>query len=242
MIKWFKKISSRFKKDGNFFFDIEKVTGFKPRSSGFYELALRHSSASRENKGRKFNNQRLEFLGDAILGAVVANYLYEQYPKAGEGFLTSMRSKIVSRKHMNQLAIQIGLHKMLVKKTPRNTHAKSIYGDAIEALIGAIYLDRGYRDCQTFIEEKVLKQQVDLKKLEHRIASHKGALLEWGQKNKRQIVFDVTGCWGESHARKYEITILLDGKALSTGKGTSKKRAEEEAARLAYQAITEESS
>ncbi|MGB0176445.1 MAG: ribonuclease III [Owenweeksia sp.] len=241
MIKWFKKISSRFKKDGNFFFEIEKVTGFRPRTESYYELAFRHSSASRQNRGRKFNNQRLEFLGDAILGAVVANFLYEQYPKAGEGFLTSMRSKIVSRKHMNQLAIQIGLHKMLVKKTPRNTQAKSIYGDAIEALIGAIYLDRGYEACQLFIEEKVLKQHVDLKRLENRIASHKGALLEWGQKNKHQIVFDVTGCWGESHARKYEITVILDGKAIGTGKGTSKKRAEEEAARLAYQSITGQS-
>ncbi|HBF19840.1 MAG TPA: ribonuclease III, partial [Cryomorphaceae bacterium] len=168
-------------------------------------------------------------------------YLYEQYPQAGEGFLTSMRSKIVSRKHMNQLAIQIGLHKMLVKKTPRNTHAKSIYGDAIEALIGAIFLDRGYNACQTFIENRILREQVDLKHLENRIASHKGALLEWGQKNKHEVVFDVTGCWGESHARKYEITILLDGKAVSTGKGTSKKRAEEEAARLAYQTVTGQS-
>ena len=241
MIKWIKKISSRFKKDGNFFYEIEKITGFRPHSSGYYELALRHSSASKENRGRKFNNQRLEFLGDAILGAVVANYLYEQYPQAGEGFLTSMRSKIVSRKHMNQLAIQIGLHKMLVKKTPRNTHAKSIYGDAIEALIGAIFLDRGYNACQTFIENRILREQVDLKHLENRIASHKGALLEWGQKNKHEVVFDVTGCWGESHARKYEITILLDGKAVSTGKGTSKKRAEEEAARLAYQTVTDQS-
>ncbi len=239
MIKWFKKISSRFQKDGNFFFEIEKITGFRPRSEAYYELALRHSSASRENRGRKVNNQRLEFLGDAVLGAVVADFLYDQYPAAGEGFLTSMRSKIVSRKHMNQLAIQIGLHKMLVKKTPRNTHAKSIYGDAIEALIGAIYLDRGYDACKTFIEERVLRQQVDLERLENRIASHKGALLEWGQKNKRQIVFEVTGCWGESHARKYEITVLLDGEALGTGKGTSKKRAEEEAARLAYQTITD---
>lgn len=237
MIRWLKRWSSRPERGGDFFFEIEKITGIRPRQQGYYELAFRHSSVSKENRGRKLNNQRLEFLGDAVLGAVVADFLYEHYPKAGEGFLTSMRSKIVSRKHMNQLAIHIGLHKMLVKRTPKKTHAKSIYGDAIEALIGAIYLDRGYSACQKFIQERILRDHVDLIRLESRIASHKGALLEWGQKNKRSVIFEVTGCWGESHARKYEITVRLDGKEMSRGKGSSKKRAEEEAARQAYLAL-----
>lgn len=237
MIYWIKKLSSLLNKDGDFFFEIEKLTGALPRKAAPYKLALRHSSASQKWRGTKLNNQRLEFLGDAILGAVVADYLYEKYPKAGEGFLTNMRSKIVSRKNLNSLAVQIGLHKLIVKKTTGKTQAKSINGDAMEALIGALYIDQGYKSCQTFIVQKLLIIELDLRSLEKRITSHKGVLLEWGQKNKEHISFKMTGCWGESHARKYEICILQDGKIISTGRGSSKKRAEEEAAKIAWKKL-----
>jgi ribonuclease-3 len=237
MIDWIKKISSHFVKGGSFFFEIEELVGVRPKKSDPYKLALRHSSASTNEQGEKINNQRLEYLGDAILGAVVADYLYEHYPRAGEGFLTNMRSKIVSRKNLNQVAIQIGLHKMVVKKTSGKTQAKSIYGDAMEALIGAIYLDRGYQSCKNFIIDKILLEKIDIKSLERRIASHKGALLEWGQKNRQPISFKMTGCWGESHARRYEICVTLNGEIMSTGKGSSKKKAEEEAARMAYKKV-----
>ena len=176
---WIKKLSSLLKKDGNFFFEIEKLTGSLPKKAAPYKLALRHSSASQKWQGTKLNNQRLEFLGDAILGAVVADYLYQKYPKAGEGFLTNMRSKIVSRKNLNSLAVNIGLHKLIVKKTTGKTQAKSINGDAMEALIGALYIDLGYKSCQKFIVEKLLTLELDLQSLEKRISSHKGALLEW---------------------------------------------------------------
>ncbi|MDZ7845620.1 MAG: ribonuclease III [Owenweeksia sp.] len=234
MLSWFKNWSSPFQKDGDFFLEISKITGFKPKNEEYYKLALRHSSATRHNKGRSFNNQRLEFLGDAILGAVVTDYLYQEYPKATEGFLTNMRSKIVSRKHLNHIGLQMGLHKLVVKKTAKGIQPKSIYGDALEALIGAVYLDRGFAGCQKFVLEKLILAQLDLEIVEGKVASHKGALLEWGQKNKCEVNFEITGCYGQSHARKYEISLFIDGELLSTGKGSSKKKAEEDAARVAY--------
>lgn len=237
MVGWFKQLSSPFRKDGNFFLEIKNLTGFPPKDIRHYELALRHSSASRQTEGSKLNNQRLEYLGDAILGAVVADFLYTRYPHGGEGLLTSMRSKIVSRKHLNQVGIKMGLNKMVIKRTARTAQAKSIYGDALEALVGALYLDRGYSDCQTFISKHLILVHVDLETIKNRIASHKGALLEWGQKNRKQIRFEITGSYGESHARKYEITLLVDGEAISTGKGSSKKKAEEDAARAAYKKL-----
>lgn len=237
MISWLRKLSSHFKKDGNFFLQIKELTGLPPIEESHYKLAFRHSSASHETAGSRLNNQRLEYLGDAVLGAVVADFLYETYPKRGEGFLTSMRSKIVSRKHLNQLGLKLNLNKMVVKRTARTAHAKSIYGDALEALIGAVYLDRGYEDTRRFIVERIILQLVDLDTLEGRIASHKGALLEWGQKNRKVIHFEISGCWGESHSRKYEVTLKVDSEIVSTGSGSSKKKAEEEASRIAYKQI-----
>lgn len=238
IVNWIKRLSSHFRKDGNFFLAVAEITGQRPNDLRYYQLAFRHSSASRQQKGKKLNNQRLEFLGDAILGAVVANYLYQRYPKAGEGFLTNMRSKIVSRKHLNQLGIKLQLNKLVVKKTSRTANAKSIYGDAFEALIGALYLDKGFAACEEFIEQKVMRDHVSVSELENRIASHKGAILEWGQKNKHEVNFEVTASYGESHARKYEVLLTIDGNEMSTGKGSSKKKAEEDASRAAYKKIS----
>lgn len=240
MIDWIKRFRSLLSEDGDFFFEIKDLIGFLPKKSSPYKLALRHSSVSTNLKGAKLNNQRLEFLGDAVLGAVVADYLYLKYPHAGEGFLTNMRSKIVSRKNLNHIAIQTGLHKKVLKKTTGKTQAKSIYGDAMEALIGAIYVDRGYAYCQRFIVEKLLQEEIDIPSLEKRIASHKGALLEWGQKHRQTVDFNMTGCWGESHARKYEICVSIGREIISTGKGSSKKKAEEEAAKIAYRKVRQE--
>ncbi len=217
--------------------EIRELTGITPKNEELYKLALRHSSASHETTGARVNNQRLEYLGDAVLGAVVADFLYENYPNRGEGFLTSMRSKIVSRKHLNQLGLQLNLHKLVVKRTARTAHAKSIYGDALEALLGALYLDRGYEETKRFIVERIILSLMDLDSMESRIASHKGAILEWGQKSKKSIRFEISGCWGESHLRRYEITLLVDNEAISTGNGSSKKKAEEEASRIAYKQI-----
>lgn len=237
MFNWIKKLGSRHGNDGNFFFEIKSITGFKPRDPEIYKLALRHSSATREDNGLKLNNQRLEYLGDAILGAVVAEFLYDKYKENDEGFLTNMRSKIVSRRHLNQLGIQLGLHKMVIKKTPRAGNSKSIYGDALEALIGAVYLDRGFGPCKSFILDKLLLGEIDIEAITKRIASHKSALLEWSQKYKKKVSFEMTGSWGESHAKKYEVSLLVNDKLISKGTGSSKKKAEEEASRIAYKKL-----
>ncbi len=234
---WFRRLLSSPKNKGGLFSDIESIVGYTPKRESYYLLAFRHSSASRKNGGQRINNQRLEFLGDAILGAVVADFLYERYPNSPEGFLTNMRSKIVSRKHLNHIAIKLNLQRLVVKKTAKGVQAKSIHGDALEALIGAVYLDLGYNRCRSFILDKIIDSQVDLSGLEGRIASHKGAILEWGQKNKRQIRFDLSGSFGESHARQYEISLYVDDELVSTGKGSSKKKAEEDASRVAYKKI-----
>ncbi len=238
MLGFLKKLSSRFRKDdGIFFRKIKTLTGISPKNLEHYHLAFRHSSLSQRGKNGRQNNQRLEFLGDAILGAVVADFLYENYPARSEGFLTSMRSKIVSRKHLNQVSLELGLNKEVKKKTARTAQAKSIYGDALEALIGAVYLDLGYECCCRFIKEKVLEARVDLDTMENRIASHKGHLLEWGQKHKRTIEFKITAASGKSHARKFEVTLFVDNEPISKGEGSSKKKAEEEAAKLAYKKL-----
>lgn len=236
-LNWLKKISSHFRKDGNFFLAVAEIIGQKPDDERYYQLAFRHSSATRKAGDKRLNNQRLEFLGDAILGAVIADYLYRKYPKAGEGFLTSMRSKIVSRKHLNEVGLKLRLNKLVVKKTARTTNAKSIYGDALEALIGALYLDKGYASCEEFIVSRVLGHHVDISALENKIASYKGKILEWGQKNKRDVIFTVTKSYGESHAMQYEVALTVNGEKLSTGKGSSKKKAEEDASRAAYKQI-----
>lgn len=240
MLRWIKKLGSRSEKDGNFFFEVKKITGFRVKNGDYYRLAFRHSSASTRDKGMRLNNQRLEYLGDAILGAVVADFLYKEYPKAGEGFLTSMRSKIVSRRHLDNLGHKMGLQKFIIKKVVKGNRPKSITGDTLEALIAAVYLDHGYGRAQSFIIDRILKgEHINLAKLSKKIASHKANLLEWSQKNKRSVSFELTNAWGESHSRKYEICVSIDGEKISTGKGTSKKKAEEEASKLAYQLLKE---
>lgn len=237
MLSWLRKLRSRFSKNGELFSRLEEIIGVLPVDESYYRLAFRHSSASRSQGGMRMNNQRLEFLGDAILGAVVADFLYSRYPESPEGFLTNMRSKIVGRKHLNHIALKLNLNKLIVKKTARGVQAKSIHGDTLEALIGAVYLDLGYSTCREFILNRIIESHVDLTTIEGRIASHKGAILEWGQKNKHKVKFELTGCYGKSHARQYEISLFIDDELTGTGKGSSKKKAEEDASRVAYKKL-----
>ena len=213
---------------------LKSITGVTPNKLNDYELALRHSSFNRKGSKLSYDNQRLEFLGDAILGAVVADYLYQKFPEKDEGFLTNLRSNIVSRKSLNRVALDLGIHRLLKKKLDKNKPAHSIYGDAFEALIGALYLDRGINYAQYFIVEKIINEYWADHKLEHHIISYKSALIEWAQKEKIDFSFDVVKEWGEKHALNFEIGIFFDKKLVASGKGTSKKRAEETAAKIAF--------
>jgi ribonuclease-3 len=231
---WLKFYHSLLRKEEGFSQKVAALTGFQPRKIELYNLAFTHSSASFEYKGKRLNNERLEFLGDAILGAVVSDYLYENYPKKDEGFLTTMRSKIVCRQHLNLIAEKIHLPHLLNFNTTGDSKPKSINGDAFEALIGALFLDRGYRKCERFIIYSILKKHVNLQALSTKIYSHKRLIMEWAAKNKKELCFKLESQKGQSHNRSFEISLWCNQERVARGEGSSKKKAEEDAAKNAY--------
>jgi ribonuclease-3 len=201
--------------------------GFVPNNRGLYRLALLHKSASQINaKGVVLNYERLEFLGDAVLGAIVAELLYKFFPNKDEGFLTRIRSKVVSRESLNDLAIHIGLDKAVVAKSDisRNKH---IYGDVFEAFIGAMFLDQGFTITKHFIEKFIFPNFVNIKDLVAVDKNYKSRLIEWGQKNKIEVAF----LTNEYSKRKGQFIcqVSINGEVKGEGIGTSKKEAEQHA-------------
>ena len=181
------------------------------------------------------NNERLEYLGDAILDAVIADYLFKKFPRKKEGFLTQMRSKIVKRSHLDFLARNLGIDLMVVSNTQRNPYKKHIYGDAFEALIGAIYLDKGYLYTHKYIVNYILKNFVNLEELLTKETDYKSRLIEWGQKNKVMISFETSEEYAEvEQAPTFVSQVKMNDQGLGTGTGKSKKEAEQLAAEQAY--------
>lgn len=207
-----------------------KILGFYPRDIKLYQEALTHKSV----RGRLVHNERLEFLGDAIFGSVVADLVFRDFPHENEGFLTQTRSKIVSRKTLNTIAIKINLNTVLKHQVSSN---RSIFGNALEALIGAIFLDRGYSFTAEFIEQKLIRPHLDIHQLVKEVSSHKGKLLEWGQAHKKQIVFRLVSSYGKDHEKSYEVMVMVGQKKYAEAIGTSIKRAEELAAKKAYKEL-----
>ena len=181
------------------------------------------------------NNQRLEFLGDAVLGTTCASVLYKAYPAANEGFLSNMRAKMVNRNTLNAIAVKMDIPSLLSVQKSGMRNATSIYGDALEALIGAVFLDRGYRICHTFVEQQIIAPYIDLDELNRKVISYKSLLYEWGQKHKKRLVFKHL-----SPAQKnlYEVVLLVDDVQKARASGRSKKSAEEKAAKTVYEAST----
>lgn len=211
------------------------MLGFRPKNLLVYKQAFTHTSLQlKDEKGNLFNFERLEYLGDAMLGSVVASYLYSEVPGANEGYLTQMRSKIVNREHLNELGKDLGLLDFLFSKTSKSKLGINIYGNLFEALIGAIYLDKGYDYCVKFINEKVIAIYVDIQKLEGKITSYKGLLVEWSQKNKRILKFETYEDTGNQNTKHFSVRLFVDKKLISKGRATSKKRAEEMSAKRAY--------
>lgn len=223
-----------FENDQSFRKSIKKVTGFRPGKIILYKLACIHRSASFYVEKQLVNNERLEFLGDAILGAVVAEYLYRQFPKKDEGFLTKFRAKLVNGQTLTELAERTGLDQLLFTRSIDKEQSHHIYGDFFEAFIGAVYLDKGYKRTRKFIIERILEQLVDLDDLNKRDTNYKSLLIEWSQKNKNLVRFE-TACVNNENAHnpEFETRVLLDEKDLGIGKGRSKKEAEQNAAREA---------
>ncbi|MFC2087803.1 ribonuclease III [Bacteroidota bacterium] len=214
--------------------------GFIPSKSRLYEYALIHRSTSVFNNGISINNERLEYLGDAILGAVVAEYLFIHYPYKNEGFLSKIRSKIVNREMMEEVAVNIGLDQFVQSQSKFNQTNKYIHGNALEAIIGAVFLDKGYRRTRDFIITKILKKHLNIDELIITETNFKSSVLEWGQKNNQEISFVTVDNENESNGMPLFVsTIYMNEKVIGRGKGNSKKEAEQNASKVAYELIDE---
>ncbi|MGB0880080.1 MAG: ribonuclease III [Polaribacter sp.] len=227
--------------DTELYNELKKLLNFSPKKINQYKKAFTHSSFNlSDEKGIPINYERLEFLGDSVLGTVISAYLYNKVPKGSEGYLTQMKSKIVSRDHLNELGKDLGLIRFIKSNINQSNVSNNIYGNIFEALVGAIYLDRGYTFCQKFIHEKVITPYVDIEKLEGKITSYKSLIIEWCQKKKRKYSFNTYEDSGNERVKHFSVKIKIDGKQVAKGRATSKKKAEELAAKRVYFAFQNE--
>jgi ribonuclease-3 len=218
---------------------LYKILGFYPRNLHFYEEALLHKSISAlSEEGHPLNNERLEFLGDAILDAIVADILYTYFEGKREGFLTNTRSKIVQRETLNQLAVKIGLDKLVKSSAHSSSHNSYLHGNAFEAFIGAIYMDRGYAQCKKFIEERIIQPYINLDELSRKEVNFKSKLIEWSQKYKINVSFElVEQLLDDKSNLIFRSAIVLEGVSAGVGLGYSKKESQQDAARIALKKI-----
>ena len=233
------KIRLLFRKDRESYFCFYRILGFFPRDIKVYQQALLHKSISmRSEKGSPINNERLEFLGDAILDAIVGDIVYRHFEGRREGFLTNTRSKIVQRETLNKLAVEIGLDKLVKYSTRSSSHNSYMYGNAFEAFIGAIYLDQGYDRCKQFMEEKIFKNYIDLDKMSRKEVNFKSKLIEWSQKNKMEVSFELIEQFlDEEYNPMFHTEVRIEGISAGTGTGYSKKESQQNAAQMALKKI-----
>jgi ribonuclease-3 len=232
------RIKIYFSTDKEIYQSIKNIFGFYPGNIFLYQLAFRHRSAAKEiSEGVKMSNERLEYLGDAILGAVVADYLFKKFPLKDEGFLTDMRSKIVSRSSLNKLSQKLGINKLIRVDADQNKHFRSINGDAFEALVGALFLDKGYNFTRHILINRVISVHFDLEELEKSEMNHKSTLLEYCQKNKLHLEYNVVKELGSGYRKQFEVEVVIDGEKKATARDYSIKGAEKLAAEKAYSKI-----
>ncbi|MRI01330.1 ribonuclease III [Kriegella sp. EG-1] len=230
--------NSHSKEDGDFFLGITKILGFKPKSLAIYKKAFLHRSANqKDEKGHPMNYERLEFLGDSMLGTIISKYLYDEVPDGDEGYLTKMRSKIVSRKHLNELGKDLNLIQFVQSRIPKTHFGDNIHGNVFEALVGAIYLDRGYNYCEKFIHQRVIDPYVDIEQLEGRVISYKSLVIEWCQKQKKSFDFNVYEDSGNDALKHFAVKLSIDDNVIAKARATSKKKAEEIASKRAFFAL-----
>lgn len=221
----------RFGKDREYFRIVDDLFGFIPNNIELYKLALIHKSASLVMEGRPINNERLEFLGDAVIESVTSDYLYIEFPDRDEGFMTQLRSKIVSRQSLNAIAQRIGLDRHVIIHASGSVAQKHIYGDAFEAMMGAVYLDQGYDFVNRLLINRLYFNYLDLDELTSSENDFKSRLIEWCQKNRHRIEFRTSRGQGYSSNRPVFVsTVLVDGLEAGHGTGDSKKEAEQCAA------------
>jgi len=220
---------------------IASIIGFKPKNLSVYQQAFTHSSLKKVDKhGKPINYERLEFLGDAILSSVVSCFLFEQIPDQNEGYLTNMRSKIVSRQNLNQLGKDLELLDLIESDVQPDKHGNNIYGNLFESLVGAIYLDKGYKICEHFIYNKIIDPYIDLEKFKKKIISYKGLIIEWCQKTKKDYSFEAEEEVGVDKEPYFIVKFYLENKLISKAREISKKNAVEKAARRAYYSLQDQ--
>ncbi|WP_397444646.1 ribonuclease III [Polaribacter sp. R77954] len=226
------------KEDRALYYELKELLNFTPRNLNKYKKAFTHRSVQiSDEMGNPINYERLEFLGDSILGAVIAAYLFQKVPSGSEGYLTKMRSKIVSREHLNDLGKDLNLIRFVNSNVDEANVGENIHGNIFEALIGAIYLDKGYKFSQKFIFENVILPYVDIEKLEGKITSYKGLIIEWCQKQKKKYKFDTYEDTGNDSVKHFSVKVSIDGEQIAKGRATSKKKAEEQASKRVYYAF-----
>ncbi|MCF6350346.1 MAG: ribonuclease III [Flavobacteriaceae bacterium] len=231
-LKKFKRSHS--KEDEDFLISLKRILGYKPKNIFYYKKAFTHSSVKEIKVGKPYNYERLEFLGDSFLDAIVASFLYKNAPLKDEGYLTQMRSKIVSRESLNRIGRDLELTEFVKSTVAKENFGNNIYGNIFEALIGAVYLDKGYEGCHKFITKTVIKPYVNIKQLEGKITSYKSVLIEWCQKYKKTINFDAYEDNANEKRNHFSVKLSIDNKIISKGRATSKKKAEEIASKRAY--------
>ncbi|MFZ0490162.1 MAG: ribonuclease III [Salegentibacter sp.] len=231
-------LNSRSSKGGNFFAFLQNIMGFSPKDISYYQKAFTHRSLNKKDEeGNAINFERMEFLGDAMLSAVIAAHLFTAVPGGNEGYLTKMRSKVVSRKHLNELGKDLNLIGHVQTNIPKEQFGVNIHGNLFESLIGAIYLDRGYKYCRRFINERVIDPYVDIEQLEGKVISYKSLLIEWCQKEKKDFNYEVYEDTGNDELKHFAVKLRIDEKVVAKARATSKKKAEEKTSKRAFYAL-----
>ena len=228
------RIRLPFRKEKELYSSLYDIIGFYPHDISFYKLALMHKSVMRRNaKGKPVNNERLEFLGDAILDAIVGDIVYQHFPGKREGFLTNTRSKLVQRDTLNKLAQEMGINQLILSSGHTSSHNSYMGGNAFEALVGAIYLDQGYNACMRFMNKRILAQMINIDKVAYKEVNFKSKLIEWSQKNKVRLSYEQVLQEKDKNGNPiFEFKVVLEGVEGCSGSGFSKKESQQLASKL----------
>lgn len=232
----FKIYNFYFSKDKNFTRKLKPLLGFTPANLGIFKLAFSHKSTNSEKSYGLQNNERLEYLGDAVLGTIVAEYLFKKYPGKDEGFLTKMRSKIVKRKALNKIGDKMGMD-MLLSEYNQTRLSRSMLGNAVEALVGAVYLECGYSGTRDFVIQKILRNYIDVHELEKVDDNYKSQLLEWCQKNGQSVSYKLLARYKFEKRDRFKVAVVINGEKMATADDFNKKSAEQTASEKAMQAL-----
>lgn len=227
--------SGRSNKHDPLFKAVLSITGLLPKDLSLYKRVFTHTSMEEvDASGKKVNYERLEFLGDAVLNTVVSEYLFNELPENNEGALTLMRSKIVRRSFLNEVGAGLGLIDHLSSSVPEEKYGPDVHGNVFEALVGAVYLDVGFKQCASFIHKSMIDVYVDLEKLQNKVLSHKSLLVDWFQKKHMDYCFDVIDDNGTEKVNYYKASLLVGGSVVATARATNKKKAVEKVSKRGY--------